>query len=301
MTEPDYLDLPSTREQFCDAVHALAGRQSAHLDREGFDREALDELHAQKVATVEDSHRADLVAVRARVRSAARSGAPWTLEQTNAALDEAGRTRLAALSRLQREHEQRVVAATTSIVFGDSLLEQLADTAGERTGGKGRGEKSRPPVQLDAVQLLARIGKKVGEWASGPNLGDTIDRMRWLADKSWRPQDVPELTGMTVQIQRWVVDARTVLDPPPRVAIAMPCPSCGSSVAYRKDDTGEYVRQPALQISEEGCRCWRCWTLWPPDQWEILGAVLKINACEVCDDNGYLDGTVCGHRKETAQ
>ena len=82
------------------------------------------------------------------------------------------------------------------------------------------------------------------------------------------------------------MEARQIIDPPPRLSLAMPCPECGTRTVYRPDSGGDVVRQPALAISDEGCRCQHCRTLWPPESYRLLAKVLQLPDPEGVVDAG---------------
>ncbi|GAA4756177.1 DUF7340 domain-containing protein [Gordonia alkaliphila] len=158
---------------------------------------------------------------------------------------------------------------TPDIVFGDPLLDQLADrVTGTQGAGGTRGHAgSKAPIVIDAVDLLATIRRTITSWIPSGNL-------HVLAEQPWRPQDVPLLTERTRLIHTWTNKARSLLDPPRRWTIPAPCPACGTATVYRQDGAGDTVRQPALQIGPDGCQCQHCLHTWAPEYFAHLARTL---------------------------
>jgi hypothetical protein len=68
---------------------------------------------------------------------------------------------------------------------------------------------------------------------------------------------------------------RGTAQPATRQALLGAVPACGATTVYRKDSTGELVRQPALQIvAEHGCTCQACRYTWAPSHYLLLCKVL---------------------------
>ncbi|MGB3707618.1 DUF7341 domain-containing protein [Gordonia sp. (in: high G+C Gram-positive bacteria)] len=166
-------------------------------------------------------------------------------------------------------------------VWGDSIYQQLVDyVSGAQGTGHGSHARSMPPIVIDAVDLIKQIDSTVRGWATfdrpgRANHGDTIGLLYRLEDKPWRPQDVPQLTERTQDLVWWCGQARALLDPPRRWTLPSPCPECAVTTVYRKDSAGEVVRQPALQITDDGCVCQHCREYWPPERFGILAEAIK--------------------------
>ncbi|MGB8503512.1 DUF7340 domain-containing protein [Mycobacterium sp.] len=79
---------------------------------------------------------------------------------------------------------------------------------------------------------------------------------------------------MCDQLGRWALSAAELLGEQIRVFLQFPCPRCGESFAYRRDDMGEWVRTRTLKVSESGCKCLRCGAGWPPEKFEWLARLL---------------------------
>jgi hypothetical protein len=122
---------------------------------------------------------------------------------------------------------------------------------------------SRSPAWLDAVDLLDEIDTAVEAWqAAGV---DTADRLRVLAARRWRPQDVRGIGQIVEAVNGWVVAVAGLLEPQRVKTISAACPACDTRYVYRQRD-GERVRQPALQVvAEKGCTCLSCGAAWAPE------------------------------------
>lgn len=277
MTEHEH-DLPGARQALGDAVHALAGRTSTRLDRDELDREQLDRDLTEQIAAAEQAHIDAEQALNARIQAATRAGHPWDdtkIRQHRQQLDD---TMEQTLTSLQLRHELAVVATTSSVAFGESLLDQLRHFTSARTGQTRARAGGFAPIQVDALDLLTTIDRQTAIWCAEP--GTTADRLNWIADRQYRPQDTPDLHTMAATINAWADQAAQIIDPPSRMSVAAPCPECDATVVYRPDSGGEVVRQPALQISDRGCQCQRCRTLWPPESYQLLAQVLQLPAPE---------------------
>lgn len=163
------------------------------------------------------------------------------------------------------------------LLWASSRYMQLRDaTAGEQvnTGGGG-GSKSQPPCWLDAVDLLAEIDAAVECWQPAfSGVPATVGRLRWIEKRSWRPQDVRQIEQIIGAVAEWAAQIDALLDPPRRWTLPSPCPNCDTATVYRKDNGGDDVRQPALQIGPDGCVCIKCKAFWPPSKFLWLANVL---------------------------
>lgn len=160
--------------------------------------------------------------------------------------------------------------------FGDrtlsapSLFRQLeihiAGRTGERSGGR-----AGAPLWIDCLDTMVRIEQESAQMIDGCDVETRIHR---LINKTYRPQDCDLVDGWTGQVTMWSRLIIALLDPEPHWHLPNPCPECRCKVVYRMV-AGEEVRQPALHITAEGCRCQRCRTLWPPDRFELLARILN--------------------------
>lgn len=162
----------------------------------------------------------------------------------------------------------------------DSLYVQLYDAVNEgRTGGSHSTSRPRslPTGWIDAQQILDEIDTGIGFWQPTPVDAEDLTtpaRLRAMAKRTYRPQDVKELEQKTDILKAWCKDIRELFDPTPKWHLPNPCPSCAVAVVYRNDSGGDRVRQPALQIGPDGCQCQNCRTVWAPDKFVFLARVL---------------------------
>jgi hypothetical protein len=155
-------------------------------------------------------------------------------------------------------------------------MELAASVTGEQanTGGGG-GSKSRPPFWTDAFDKIREIDEKVALWQPAfTGVPPTVGRLRCLRARGWRPQDCRQLEGFAADCARWASDVDALLNPPRRWTLPSPCPACNTDTVYRRDNGGEMIRQPALQIAAEGCFCAKCRAYWAPDRFVWLARVL---------------------------
>lgn len=173
-----------------------------------------------------------------------------------------------------------------------SRYQQLFDaTDGEQvnTGGGG-GAKSRAPGWLDAFQLRDEIDTALAIWQPAfTGVPPTVGRLKWLLARKWRPQDCRQIQQIVTAVNEWATDIDALLDPEPVVYLMAPhstgpaaCTNCGTRRVYRIDSAGERVRQPALKVTKDGCRCQHCHASWEPGQLRILAAALGYPLPEGC-------------------
>jgi hypothetical protein len=163
-------------------------------------------------------------------------------------------------------------------------LQLLDATEGEQSNtGGGGGSKSRPPCWLDALDALNEIDTAVSIWQPAfAGVPPTVGRLRCIQQRSWRPQDVRRIGQITAVVTEWATAIDALLNPEPVVYLMAPnpstepaaCTACGTKRVYRKDSTGERVRQPALRVTKDGCRCQHCHASWEPGQLRLLAAAL---------------------------
>lgn len=145
--------------------------------------------------------------------------------------------------------------------------------------------KSQPPIWTDAFDLRNKIDVRVKEWQRDPGVYDgdltqpptpeTVRRLRILESLQWRPQDAKALEGYGSDLERWCEEIKHLLNPEPVKTVSAPCPACQKRWVYRKDSAGENVRQPALQLTAQGCVCQACRYEWGPQYFMHLAAVLE--------------------------
>ncbi len=155
-------------------------------------------------------------------------------------------------------------------------LQLWGATTGEQSNaGGGGGSKSRPPFWLDAFDLLHEIDETLACWQPAyTGVPPTVGRLNCLQTRGWRPQDTRQLNQITSAVLAWTASIDQLLDPPPKWTLPSPCPACNTATVYRKDSSGELVRQPALQLGPNGCYCTKCRAHWSPEQFVFLARVL---------------------------
>ena len=164
-----------------------------------------------------------------------------------------------------------------ALVYIPSRYLSLMDSvAGEQVNaGTGGGSKSRPPMWLDAHDLLHEIDVACEIWQPAyTGTPPTVGRLHWIAQRRWRPQDTRQIEQIARAVAEWAQSIDELLDPPRRWTLPSPCPACNTAVVYKKDSAGEPVRSPALQVDTTGCRCAKCRAVWPPEKFAWLANVL---------------------------
>lgn len=176
----------------------------------------------------------------------------------------------------QQQHEDRLINAPCRY-----LQIQGAITGEQVNSGGGGGGKSRPPLWLDALDLVNEIDTAVEIWQPAyTGVPPTVGRLHWFLQRKWRPQDVRQLEQATGIIKSWVEAIDQLLNPEPKWTLPSPCPACQTATVYRRDGSGEMVRQPALQIGPAGCQCQRCKHTWEPSHFQLLAAALGYPLAE---------------------
>ncbi|WP_052061926.1 DUF7341 domain-containing protein [Rhodococcoides fascians] len=159
------------------------------------------------------------------------------------------------------------------------IVSSIAGAQGTAFGGVAR---SMPPLWVDAVDWLTLVDGEVREWTPHSLATDTVVRLRDLVEHPWRPQDVDLLQHYTQTLQIWTRRAHDLLNPDEthRWELTAACPACNVKTVHRKDSAGDYVRQAALQITADGCKCTACHTTWGPQYFTHLAAVLGCTTPE---------------------
>ena len=185
----------------------------------------------------------------------------------------------AALDRLEHAVHD-LIEPQTMYVDGHAhyapgpYLQLASATAGEQQGG-GRGWLSKPPLWIDAVQLLMEIDTAVEIMQPMfRGVPPTVGRLRCYITRKFRPQDCRMLDQVSGNLEAWNKQIDALLNPKPVKHFSAPCPACGATTARRHKD-GEMVRVPALQVSAEtGCTCLVCRYIWEPARFRLLAEVL---------------------------
>jgi hypothetical protein len=136
--------------------------------------------------------------------------------------------------------------------------------------------KSTPNVWLDAIDLRVQIDDRVKAWL--PKGDSTPARLRVLASRRWRPQDVRLVRDIAAEVQSFGISIRALVDPVHVKTVSAACPNCKKRWHYRHQ-SGEQIRTPALQIiAEAGCTCVACKSFWPPQNYLFLMRLLGLDA-----------------------
>lgn len=171
---------------------------------------------------------------------------------------------------------------TNRIEWVDSLYDQLIDAVPGSQGNGSRTAQSSPPMCLDAAELKSEIDTATAAWEPRPLIDAsqqapqpiTIIRLQSLQQRTWRPQDTRSIDQIATNILSWCESITTLLNPVPKWTLPNSCPACDVAIVYRKNSSGETVRQPALQIGPEGCFCQNCHYTWGPQYFTHLAKVL---------------------------
>lgn len=193
--------------------------------------------------------------------------------------DAAARTRLingmTIAGALYRRTRARLIAELAEdIAVLPSLLEQLRDAV-TSAGGYGNAARGpyRSPLNSTAVEIIAAIEREVGR-------GDLADQL-----KTWRQRCTESgqlLAAVTEQAadlaERWVIEARAILQPARWIEAARPCPACGTRHVWVHED-GQNVCKAAIQINVTdgyaACCAPSCGAHWPRTHFDLLAAALQ--------------------------
>ncbi len=195
----------------------------------------------------------------------------------------AGRSTCQACHNDTCEHDCKQHTCPGHTTWIPSWYLQLSDVVmGEQSNaGGGGGGKSRPPFWTDAHVLRDEIDTAAECWQPAfTGVPPTVGRLRCILARPWRPQDTRQIDQITAAVESWREAIDTLLNPPPKWTLPSPCPACETATVYRRDGAGEMVRQPALQLSKDGCTCQRCHYTWGPERFHILAATLGYPLAE---------------------
>jgi hypothetical protein len=161
------------------------------------------------------------------------------------------------------------------VVWMDSVYTELRDAIhGHKAGSSRSPSEPQPPLWIDGVDLANDIDSEVRRWERNGtgHQHPTVNRLRHINARKWRPQDVDIITRTTVAVEGWVKRYSVLVDQKP-LTLPNPCPECGKKWAYRRQDN-ERVRVPALQVTPEKCVCQACRIEWPADRFGLLAREL---------------------------
>jgi hypothetical protein len=167
--------------------------------------------------------------------------------------------------------DPRPTTIANNVIWIDSIYTELRHAIhGHRAGSTRQPSEPQPPLWIDGLDLCRDIDDQAKAWEPNPAGFEhhTVNRLRALLERSWRPQD----TGTIENIARGVnvfVRRYTTLTETKAKTLPNPCPRCNQKWAYRVLD-GERLRQPSLQVTTEECRCLACGANWPAREFRFL-------------------------------
>jgi hypothetical protein len=161
--------------------------------------------------------------------------------------------------------------------WADPLYVQLRiELAGNKPTQRSQVVRAILPCRVDILALLIEVDRAVITWTRPDGKGDTPERLRALAARGWRPQDVGLIEAHVAGLWRWQSTGTQLLTPAVRLPLSEPCPRGGARWAYHDHD-GEQTHTRALTVSEDGCACAACGAYWTPDQ---FGWLARLFGCE---------------------
>jgi hypothetical protein len=243
------------------AIQQLVTPAVQQLDRS---RRETDPAVADTEAAAARTHHEQMTALRARYVHALRRRDDLATRRTLATL-------VACESNYKRQRAARAAASATI----PSLLDQL-HAAVESSQGVGiSAGVHRSPIGLNAAELLGHIQRTVGHRPDGPQ--PLTERLQHWARETARRADAAELLEQATLAERWVVDARAIVQPDRGFEIRGACPLCGTRYVWVQDGD-ERVQKAALQVSyaTRSARCIArgCTGHWAPEYLEHLTRVV---------------------------
>lgn len=181
-----------------------------------------------------------------------------------------------------------------------SRYDELTEAVEAHRGGHGGHWQGQLPFWADALVLLMEIDEAVAKMWPPPHAfiedvsgkhayasweGWTVERLKALERKKWRPQDTAAVFKIGRDLEGFVKRIDTLFAPRP-IPLPDPCPECDEKTVYRDGD-GEQIRSSALQITDAGCTCGGCGANWPIEQLSMLGRLLeemKRQREEACEE-----------------
>jgi len=161
----------------------------------------------------------------------------------------------------------------------NSLYTQLVDAKAGQTGERCGGTAGMP-LWPDAADLQIRIDTQLHEWNQGRGF-NTSDRVYLLEVRAWKIEDVDLIETIATRMDEWANAIDNLLNPKPHWSVPAACPQCNYRWVYRHS-AGEQVRQPALQITTDGCQCQnhQCKASWGPEKFQFLANLLGFEKPE---------------------
>jgi len=109
-------------------------------------------------------------------------------------------------------------------------------------------------------------------------------RLKTLTARKWKVEDAKDVDRIAADLEAHTKKAQELLsgqsiryiyEPDTHNLVA--CPTCGHRYVYKRDSSGQNVRQPALQILASGttqCMNRQCQAEWGPERMAFLGRML---------------------------
>lgn len=241
------------------------------------DRYAPTDPEVAAITAQDDAdHRAEMTRLRDRYAAAAARGDD----------DHQARVIRAAAAK-DAEHRRRRNAADRETATIPSLLDQLADAVESSTGTGRSVGTSRSAIGLAAAELLGHIEHTVGHRGQ-PTLAA---RIRSWADHLAEHADPTDLAQYATTAERWVAEARAIVQPDRGFEIRGACPICHTRRVWVQEGD-ERVLRSALQVSyaTRSARCIApgCTGHWARDYLEHLTRLVVQDRDEKDHGDGRL-------------
>lgn len=161
------------------------------------------------------------------------------------------------------------------------LYMQLWDASpAEQISGR-RELSARAVTWIDALRLRMEIDTRIEiTQPAYRGVPPTVGRLREIRKRKWKPQLTSYVEKLAQACEEWATEIADLLNPDPQWTIAAACPACGKRTVHRIDSAGEKVRQPALQVTADGCVCVSCRYAWGVERFQILAAALSYEQRE---------------------
>lgn len=159
----------------------------------------------------------------------------------------------------------RHTRANGNVYMAPSLWVQMQQAVhGARNGVQANTiAESRAPFWVTGHDWCNRIDLKVREWL--PHMaGHTLTLMLALPEHKWTPEQTKHVGDMTVEVWKWVREAKKYLEGESELEYMRPCPECETQYLWRRVD-GENVKVPAITITTSIARCKWCSMEWEPE------------------------------------
>lgn len=192
----------------------------------------------------------------------------WKLTQ---ARDQHDHDRLTgALREAGRRHRAHRASLTAQHAVLPSLLDQLVDAV-ESTGGSGSASRGvhRSPLNAAASELITDIARTIS--------CRHFDNHRSICLRDWAGDFDRDLADAE-HAERWVTDARAIIEPARYTEAKAPCPICHTR-RVRVIENGEPVIKAAIQVNltrgHATCIAPGCTGRWDRAHFKLLAGILE--------------------------